>query len=207
MTTTTTMPRTDERSSNQIKHESRNPVQRALINRFHAKAVELINRAQPSTILELGCGEGFVLSALLDAGVRAELTGVELSERAVGIARARLGDRVVIEHRDARELIDDGRRFDMVMMLEVLEHIPDPGQMLPILERLSNGWLLLSVPWEPVFCGLNFMAGKNITRLGNHPDHVNHWTRRGFHRFLSTHFDVIEIATIVPWTMVLARTR
>lgn len=197
----------DERSSNQIKHESRNPIQRALIDAFHNKAIELINRAKPRTILELGCGEGFVLSALADAGVEAELTGVELSERAVRIAQQRLGDHATIEHRDARELIDDGRRFDMVMMLEVLEHIPDPGQMLPILDRLSTGWLLLSVPWEPVFMASNFMAGKNIRRLGNDPDHINHWGRRGFHKFISTHFDIIEMPMVFPWTMVLARTR
>src|SRR5690606_36676630 len=134
------MPTVDERSSNQKKHESRNPVQRALINAFHGKAIEVINRARPQTVLELGCGEGFVHSALAEGGIQAELTGVELSERAARIAQERLGDRAKIEHRDARELIDDGRRFDMVMMLEVLEHIPNPGQMLPILDRLSTGW-------------------------------------------------------------------
>jgi 2-polyprenyl-3-methyl-5-hydroxy-6-metoxy-1,4-benzoquinol methylase len=198
---------TDERSSNQRKHESRNPVKQALIQAFHGKAVELIRRAQPTTILELGCGEGFVLGALAEAGIEAELTGVELSERAVRIARERLGDRATIEHRDARELIEDGRSFDMVMMLEVLEHIPNPAQMLPILERLSTGWLLLSVPWEPMFMASNFVTGKNIRRFGNDPDHVNHWGRRGFQKFISTHFDVIEMPIVFPWTMVLARTR
>jgi len=201
------MPAIDERSSNQKKHESRNPAQRIAIANFHNKAVELINRARPKTILELGCGEGFVLSAVSEAGVTAELTGVDLNERAVKIARERVGHRATIEHRDAREFIDDGRRFDMVMMLEVLEHIPDPDQMLPILDRLSNGWLLLSVPWEPLFRGSNFIAGKNITRLGNDPDHCNHWGRRGFHKFISTHFDIIEMPIVFPWTMALARTR
>lgn len=201
------MPSTDQRSSNQKKHESRNPVQRAVIAKFHDKAVELINRAKPATILELGCGEGFVLDAVAKAGVTAELTGVDLNERAVKIARERVGHHATIEHRDARELIDDGRRFDMVMMLEVLEHIPDPGQMLPILDRLSTGWLLLSVPWEPMFRTSNFIAGKNITRWGNDPDHCNHWGRRGFHQFISTHFDIIEMPIVFPWTMALARTR
>ena len=197
----------DERSSNQKKHESRNPVQRALIRAFHDKAIELINRARPTTILELGCGEGFVLSALAEGGIEAELTGIDLSERAVRVARQRLGNRATIEHRDARELIEDGRKFDMVVMLEVLEHIPNPAQMLPILDRLSSGWLLLSVPWEPVFMASNFMALKNIRRLGNDPDHVNHWGRRGFHNFISTRFDIIEMPIVFPWTMALARTR
>lgn len=197
----------DERSSNQRKHESQNPIQRALIDNFHAKAVEMIRRARPSTILELGCGEGYVLSALIEAGVEAELTGIELDARAARIASERLGTRATIEQRDARELAADGRRFDMVMMLEVLEHIPDPAQMLPIVDSLTNGWVLLSVPWEPVFRGLNFMRGKNLTRLGNDPDHVNHWGRRGFAKFVSTRFDIVTSPEVFPWTMVLARTR
>jgi 2-polyprenyl-3-methyl-5-hydroxy-6-metoxy-1,4-benzoquinol methylase len=198
---------TDERSSNQRKHESRNPHKRAAIDAFHRKAVELITRARPDSILELGCGEGYVLEALAEAGVEAKLTGVELDERAVSIARQRLGARAEIEHRDARELVDDGRKFDMVIMLEVLEHIPDPSQMLPILDRLTNGWLLLSVPWEPVFMASNFVTGKNLRRLGNDPDHVNHWGRRGFSRFVSREFDIIEMPIVFPWTMALARKR
>jgi 2-polyprenyl-3-methyl-5-hydroxy-6-metoxy-1,4-benzoquinol methylase len=200
------MPK-DLRSSNQRKHESRNPIQRALIDNFHAKAIEMIRRAQPSTILELGCGEGYVLRALADAGIRAELTGIELDDRAAQLASERLGERATIERRDARELAADGRRFDMVMMLEVLEHIPDPAQMLPILDSLTNGWVLLSVPWEPVFRGLNLMRGKNVTRLGNDPDHVNHWGRLGFAKFVSTRFDIVTSPEVFPWTMVLARSR
>ena len=200
-------PQTDERSSNQKKHESDNPIQRALIDNFHAKAVDMIRRARPSTILEVGCGEGYVLSALVEAGIDAELNGVELNERAVRVAKQRLGDRATIELQDARELASDGRRFDMVMMLEVLEHIPDPAQMLPILDSLTNGWLLLSVPWEPIFRGLNLMRLKNVSRLGNDPEHVNHWGRRGFERFVRERFDIIEMPQVFPWTMVLARTR
>jgi 2-polyprenyl-3-methyl-5-hydroxy-6-metoxy-1,4-benzoquinol methylase len=192
------MPK-DLRSSNQRKHESRNPIQRALIDNFHAKAIEMIRRAQPSTILELGCGEGYVLRALVDAGISAELTGIELDDRAAQLASERLGSRATIERRAAR--------FDMVMMLEVLEHIPDPAQMLPILDSLTNGWVLLSVPWEPVFRGLNLMRGKNITRLGNDPDHVNHWGRFGFSKFVSTRFDIVTSPEVFPWTMVLARSR
>ena len=197
----------DSRSSNQRKHESRNPLKRALIDAFHDKAAELVQRAKPQTILELGCGEGYVLSALAERGVEAQLTGVELDARAVEIAQQRLGDKATIEHRDARALVDDGRQFDMVMMLEVLEHIPNPGQMLPILDRLSTGWLLLSVPWEPMFMASNLATGNNVRRLGNDPDHCNHWTRRGFEKFVSTHFDIIEMPVVFPWTMVLARTR
>lgn len=189
---------------NKQKHESKNPIQRALIGRFKQRAAELVRIAAPRTILDLGCGEGFMIEALLDAGIDAQFTGIDLSESAIADASARVGHRANFEVIDARKLVDDGRSFDMVMMLEVLEHIPDPAQMIPILKKLATRHVLLSVPWEPFFCGLNLLRGKNITRLGNDPEHVNHWTRHGFFRFLRPHFDLLETPGVFPWSMALA---
>jgi 2-polyprenyl-3-methyl-5-hydroxy-6-metoxy-1,4-benzoquinol methylase len=198
---------------NKQKHESKNPIQRALIGRFKQRAAELVRRAAPRTILDLGCGEGFMIEALLDAGIDAQFTGIDLSETAIADAKARIGARADLTSRpfrpefeviDARQLVDDGRTFDMVMMLEVLEHIPDPAQMMPILQKLARQHVLLSVPWEPFFCGLNLLRGKNITRLGNDPEHVNHWTRHGFFRFLRPHFDILGTPGVFPWSMALA---
>lgn len=194
-------------SGNKQKHESKNPIQRALIGRFKARAAELVRQARPRTILDLGCGEGYMIEALLDAGIDAQFTGIDLSATAIADAKARVGARggkANFDVVDARTLVDDGRSFDMVMMLEVLEHIPNPAQMLPILKKLATGHVLLSVPWEPFFCGLNLARGKNITRLGNDPEHVNHWTRQGFFRFIRPHFEVVATPGVFPWSMALA---
>lgn len=192
---------------NKQKHESTNPVQRALIGHFKAQATRLVQRIAPQSILEVGCGEGYMLDALSRGGVSAVLHGVDFSEQAIADARTRLGPRAELQARDARELADDGRTFDLVMMLEVLEHIPDPAQMLPILERLTRRHLLLSVPWEPMFRGLNLMRGKHVTAWGNDPEHVNHWGRRSFFRFVEQRFTILEAPLVAPWTMVLAERR
>lgn len=192
---------------NEQKYESQNPVQRALIRRFQGAALGLVEQIQPSTILDLGCGEGYTLASLADGGVSAQLTGIELNADAAAKARARLGDRATIEVGDARELADANRTFDLVLMTEVLEHIPDPAQMLPILDRLAARAVLLSVPWEPFFRGLNFMRGKNMRDWGNDPEHVNWWGRAGFRRFVSGQFDIVASPFVFPWTMVLAHKR
>jgi len=192
---------------NKQKHESKNPIQRALIGRFKSQAVQLVNGIAPRSILEVGCGEGYMLEALVQGGVTASLHGVDFSAPAIADARARLGDRAELQARDARELADHGDQFDLVMMLEVLEHIPDPGQMLPILERLTRQYLLLSVPWEPMFRGLNLARGKHVRAWGNDPEHVNHWGRRGFFRFVEQRFTILEAPLVAPWTMVLAQKR
>jgi 2-polyprenyl-3-methyl-5-hydroxy-6-metoxy-1,4-benzoquinol methylase len=192
---------------NKQKHESRNPVQRALVQRFKAQAVRLIRLVQPKTILEVGCGEGYMLQAVAAAGLDVELTGVDISRPAIEEARARLDGRATLEVVDARDLARDGREFDMVMMLEVLEHIEQPEQMMPILEQLARKHLLLSVPWEPFFRGLNFLRGKHIAAWGNDPEHVNHWGRGSFLKFVGDRFEVVETPMVFPWTMALATVR
>ncbi|MEZ4453676.1 MAG: class I SAM-dependent methyltransferase [Nannocystaceae bacterium] len=191
---------------NRQKHESKNPIQRALIRRFSAAMVAMVARVKPRTIIDVGCGEGYMLRALVDAGVDAELWGLDLSETAIADAKARLGDRAHLEVRDAHELAAIGQRFDLVMMLEVLEHIPEPSKILPLLGQLSRGHILVSVPWEPYFRGLNFVRGKNLAAFGNDPEHVNHWGRGSFRRFLEARYTVLEMPGVFPWVMALAST-
>jgi 2-polyprenyl-3-methyl-5-hydroxy-6-metoxy-1,4-benzoquinol methylase len=207
------------RSSNASKHESRNPIQRLVIARFHRRVVEVVQRLQPRTVLEVGCGEGYVLQALVRAGVRAELHGVDLDPTAVREARARLGRHASVEVADARRLAaQDGplgsggrqgppRRFDLVLMLEVLEHLPDPAGMLPVLEALASPHVLLSVPHEPWFSGLNVLRGRHLRGLGNHPEHLQRFSRAAFVEFVASRFDIIAVPRCFPWTMVLGRRR
>jgi SAM-dependent methyltransferase len=194
-------------SSNRQKHESRNPVQRWLIGHFADHMLRLCRQIAPKTVLEVGCGEGYMLDVLARSDLDTDLLGIDISETAIADARARVGDGAKLEVEDARKLADDGRKFDLVMMLEVLEHIEDPGQMLPILERLTHRYLLLSVPWEPFFRGLNFMRGKHLRTWGNLPEHVNHWGRGEFLAFVEQRFSVVETPVVFPWTMVLAERR
>ncbi len=192
---------------NKQKHESTNPAQRALLNRFKQAAVQLVDKVAPKTVLEVGCGEGYMLEVLAEARPSLELKGIDISQGAVADAKARLGDRATVTVEDARDLSASGESYDLVVMLEVLEHIPNPAQMLPVLEGLTKGPLLLSVPWEPFFRGLNFLRGKHLMAWGNDPEHVNHWGRRSFLEFIGSRFEVLETPVVFPWTMVLAKLR
>ena len=50
-----------------------------------------------------------------------------------------------------------------------------------------------------------FMRGKNLGRWGNDPEHVNHWGRRSFARFIGARFEIVAMPQVFPWTMALAR--
>ncbi len=193
------------RHGNRQKYENPNPIQRALIRRFQRQVVRLVQQVSPQRILDVGCGEGFSLRALQDAGIRAEMTGIDLDAQALEMARAHTDGRCQLERVDATTLAARGQTYDLVMMLEVLEHIDAPRQMLPILASLTHGPVLLSVPREPFFRGLNLLRGRHVWALGNDPEHVNHWGRRGFFRFLASHFELVEAPPVFPWTLALCR--
>ena len=95
--------------------------------------------------------------------------------------------------------------FDLVLCLEVLEHIPDPRPALAEMARVSSSDLILSVPHEPWFRLGSLARGKYVSGFGNHPEHVNHWNPRSFREFLSGSVEPVEVTTSLPW--VIARCR
>jgi 2-polyprenyl-3-methyl-5-hydroxy-6-metoxy-1,4-benzoquinol methylase len=194
---------------NAQKHESGNPIQRRLIGGFHEQVVSYVRRVAPRTILEIGCGEGYVLAALQEAGVDAHLIGVDLAAEAVEAARGRVRPPAELHVGDARDAETSfaAAEPDLVMMLEVLEHLEEPEAMLSDLTRLVSGHLLLSVPREPLFRGLNLARLKHVRALGNDPEHLNHWGSRAFTDLVGRHFEVVATSRPLPWTLVLARPR
>lgn len=186
---------------NRQKHENKNPIQRALIAHFHRRLADVVHALAPEDILDVGCGEGYTLSALREAGIACPCSGIDLSTQAITEARRRVPG-VTFAVEDAFELAREGRSYDLVMITEVLEHVPEPERMLPVLERIARRYVVLSVPWEPFFRGLNLMRGKHVLALGNDPEHVNHWGRDEFLRFVGNRLVVRHAPLVFPWTLV-----
>ena len=69
--------------------------------------------------------------------------------------------------------------------------------------RVAARHILVSVPREPLWRGLNVARGAYVRDLGNTPGHVNHWSKRGFIHLVERHGEVVETCSPFPWTMVL----
>jgi SAM-dependent methyltransferase len=97
-------------------------------------------------VLEIGCGTGYTLGALRNALPRAELTGTELFEEGLRVARTRW-DSVRLLQADARAL-PFGSEFDLVGAFDVLEHIADDATALSETRRVlrPGGGILITVP-------------------------------------------------------------
>ncbi len=187
-------------SSNQLKHETTNPVVRALLDRFHDRVRREVEAIRPESTLDVGCGEGFVLRALGEAAGR--VYACDLSPTAVEACRAAVPG-VEAQVASATDLPYDDDAFDVVICLEVLEHLDDPSVAVRELARVSRGHLVLSVPWEPWFQLGNLARGKYLSRWGNHPEHVQRWSPGGFRRMLLGTGAVgpVQVRTSFPWTV------
>jgi SAM-dependent methyltransferase len=187
------------------KYQAKNPVQRFLIRRFMAKLIALFDETQPSdSVLEIGCGEGFVSGQLSKRHAGETYVGVDLAAEDIENLRAKFPT-VEAHVGSIYDLSFLARDFDVVVCAEVLEHLDDPGRALQQIVARNPKRVVLSVPHEPWFCLSNFARGKNITRLGNDPEHVNLWGRGGFRKVIQPYLHIERHETSYPWQLVLAR--
>jgi ubiquinone/menaquinone biosynthesis C-methylase UbiE len=197
-------------SSNYRKHTAANPLQRALIDRFHRKIVAEVMALSPQSFLDAGCGEGFVARRVIDAVPGISLTGCDVSQTALEIAAAANPEGRFV----AGSVVDlpfPDRSFDVVGCFEVLEHLPDdlPRKALSELGRVARQAVVLSVPHEPLFCLANAARGKNldVRPRGSDPDHKQFWSRAAFGEVVDERFVVQRLTGSFPWTICVATVR
>jgi 2-polyprenyl-3-methyl-5-hydroxy-6-metoxy-1,4-benzoquinol methylase len=188
------------------KYGSTNPVVRRLMARFERMVGELFTEAVPESVLDIGCGEGVLTEQWAAALGTGRIVGTDLEDpklRAEWATRTRPNLRFEAMPVESLSFADD--EFDLVAATEVLEHVSDPEQAVAEMARVARRWLLVSVPHEPLWRMLNVARGAYVRDLGNTPGHLNHWSRAGFQRLLSTHGQVVETRSPFPWTMLLVR--
>ncbi len=90
-----------------------------------------------------------------------------------------------------------------VLQAILAEHQLVVGEaMLRELRRVARAGCLLSVPHEPFFRLGNLLRGKNVTRLGDPTDHLQHWGARGFAAFCGRELAVRIRTGAFPWLIV-----
>jgi 2-polyprenyl-3-methyl-5-hydroxy-6-metoxy-1,4-benzoquinol methylase len=190
------------------KYGSTNPVVKRLMAKFEATLADLFAMTDAKSLLDVGCGEGVLVHEWAKQIAPARVVGLDLEEASIQAGWAqRPADNLEYKIMDVSEKglpFADGE-FDVATAIEVLEHVPDPAHTVAEMARVASRWLLVSVPREPLWRGLNVARGAYIKELGNTPGHVNHWSKSSFVKLLSKHGEVVQARSPFPWTMLLVR--
>jgi len=131
-------------------------------------------------VLEVGCGSGLFLRVLADAGYDVE--GVELAASDVEYARRRLGLQVFHGSLESAGL--PARHYDAVLLVYVLEHIPDPARTLAEVARIlkPGGWVVAGLP--VLDSGQSKLLGARWSAVTEAPRHVTIPSFEGARRLL-----------------------
>jgi len=150
--------------------------------RFGKERIELMGRfikKEKPTYLDVGCSTGYVVEAAQEAGWDA--IGCELNPSAVKFAQKRgtnaiLGD---LTHKDIK-----GRKFDIVSLFDVLEHLLNPMTVLEeMIQFLDDGVLVL---YLPNYRSASVMLIGEDSHTIRPTHHLTYFTPESITRFLDT---------------------
>ncbi|KAI8362847.1 S-adenosyl-L-methionine-dependent methyltransferase [Mortierella sp. GBAus27b] len=163
--------------ANAMAKDSSDPAKKASRQRFPLQGL---------SIVDIGCGGGLLSESLARLGAR--VTGLDASIENVQMARIHAAKDPLLNgdgpgsleysHQTAEELLAEGRQFDVVCSMEVIEHVDNPAGFLKVLGDLvkPNGDLLLStISRTPLSYFLTIFCAEHLLRMV--PVGTHHWSK------------------------------
>ena len=123
-----------------------------------------LRSVQPESLLDVGSGRGVFLSPFLTEFPWIQVTAADILPHRVQMLQAIADggiENLTILERDVCQWTEEEKRFDVVTLLEVLEHIPNTEQAIANAVRLAKRFVVVSVPSQP----------------DNNPEHIHLLTR------------------------------
>lgn len=151
------------------------------INNWYGELIHYLNSKAVRRLLDVGCGPGFLLSAL-NASI--EKQGVELNKECVDFINANSPEIKV-----ANDLLENvkypDKYFDVVVLYHVIEHIEDPKNMLNEARRIlsDDGIIIIGTPNMDSFCAKKYKG--NFRLLGR--EHAVLYNKKNLTALLDKH--------------------
>lgn len=179
---------------------------------YQYHVIEKIEELSPESVLEIGCGDGFLIGHLSRSIGRK--VGIDFSERAIGFARAFFPQENFIVGRSE----DMDEEFELVAAVEVLEHVPDSEvtAFFQAVERRlrRGGTALISVPTtviplnkkhyrhydENIFAEQLMSSGANLQIVDMQRVYKSSWRTKLVERLAGNRFFRLEIEFLTKWT-------
>ncbi len=164
-----------------------------LLDGLHQSRLREINKitGKPGSLLDIGCGKGRFLSNAVKIGWDAE--GQDYSLAQAAMAETKAGTKVWVGDLDSLPIFS--RNYDVVTMWHVLEHMPNPQNVVKSIHSMlaKDGLLIIEVPnfssWQAK------IGGRKWFQL-DVPRHLWQFTPEGIGQLLQHNgFDVIAVKT------------
>ena len=123
----------EQKNGNFRKYTNKNPLMKRVIGGFLSDVESMVNSVDVKTVLDAGCGEGFVSGRLGDR----YLVGTDISGGVLDVARQN-SPRVSLACSDIYRMPFRSNSFDLVMATEVLEHLVEPEKAMIEAARLTK---------------------------------------------------------------------
>lgn len=184
------------------KYESQNPISRWFINRFTEHLESLLKNLQFESLLEVGCGEGYLLKRLEKRLQGVDLLATDISPEIIAEAELLIPEvpKLVASGYD---LPLENKSRDIVLSCEVMEHVEEPRKLLLEAKRVARKHCIFSVPHEPWWRIANMMRGKYLNDFGNTPGHIQHWNKTKLMNLVSSVFDKPRHQFVGLWQFVV----
>jgi len=179
-------------------------VQKYLIDNFYQVVLDCLKGIKVVKVLDVGCGEGFGLKRIKADNIGHYYEGLDNSPEAIKLGR-QLNPTFKFTRGSIYQLPYQNNSFDLILCNEVLEHLTEPGKALKEIVRVGQKHYLFSVPNEPWFRIANLLRLKNLSRLGNDPEHIQNWSKKKFVNLLKKiGLKPVKVKLAFPWIIVLA---
>ena len=185
------------------KYHSKNPINRYLVNRFLENLDSIILSINSnSELLDVGCGEGYVLERIAKLENFSNVIGMDSSRSIIKKASAAYPHLKFLQG-SVYDLPFSENEFDTVVACEILEHLDNYHKAFKELVRVTKRFCIISVPVEPLWRILNLLRGRYIKSLGNTPGHIQHWGKNDFKTLVGEYFFIEKIYYPLPWQILL----
>lgn len=145
-----------------------------------------INKNKHYSLLELGAGEGWTLDYFNKNGWG--VTGIDYSDHGCKFHNPTMLKNLVIGDLDnkLKQIVKSNQKFDVVWLDNVLEHVPDPKQLLKLCRQVikKTGLLVIEVPNDFSTTQMYLLKKRFVTKKYwiVSPDHISYFSLRSLNR-------------------------
>jgi len=164
-------------------HEDDSPMKARWID-----AILRRNRIEPKSVAEIGCGAGGILVALHGSRPQARFTGYEISPQAYALAAPKARDGIAFHFEDMIAAQAGG--FDLLMAIDVFEHVPDYLGFLKSIRGRAT-YKLFHIPLD-MSVQMLLRAGL-FTRVRNDLGHLHYFSKEtAFDTLQDCGYDIVD---------------